>query len=195
MADLPFHQDRLKELYEPMYRFAYNQLNNEQYAKDVVQDTFVNALKYADSFQGKSAFKTWIFAILKNKISDFIREHQKHIPLCDLHHDDNDTTFLECLFDEIGHWQIDSSIKAFDKLANDPVQLAQDDDFWQILEMCLDNLPKEQARVFLMKEYIELETDVICQELNITRQNFYVLMHRARLRLQTCLSIKWLNDE
>ena len=42
-----------------------------------------------------------------------------------------------------------------------------------------------------MKEYIELGSDEICQNLNITRQNLYVLLHRARLRLQMCLSVKW----
>lgn len=189
-----FDDDNLSELYTPMYRFAYNQLGHEQYARDVVQEALVNALKYADSFQGKSALKSWVFAILKNKISDFIRQNQKYITLSDLTDDDNDDTeFLECLFDEDGHWHADSGICAFDKSLGDPTQLAEQDSFWQILELCLDNLPKEQARAFLMKEYVELDTDVICGELDISRQNFYVLMHRARLRLQNCLSIKWLN--
>lgn len=191
-----FDNDNINELYMPMYRFACNQLNNEQYARDVVQDALASALKYADNFQGKSALKSWVFAILKNKISDFIRQNQKYVPLSDLVNDDgDDMAFLECLFDDSGHWYSDCGIMAFDSSLGDPMQIAEEDGFWQVLEMCLDNLPKEQSRAFLMKEYIELDTDEICQELNISRQNFYVLIHRARLRLQSCLSIKWLNDE
>ncbi|MFC0820710.1 sigma-70 family RNA polymerase sigma factor [Moraxella marmotae] len=194
MSKTPFTETVINELYTPMLRFATNQLGDEQYACDVVQDTMINALKYADSFQGKSALKSWVFAILKNKISDFIRQNQKYVALSDLGDDDgDDDDFLDKLFDESGHWQQDGVIGAFDDKWGDPTCSAEQDDFWQILSLCLDNLPKEQARAFLMKEYIELDTGEICQELGISSQNFYVLMHRARLRLQTCLSIKWLN--
>lgn len=68
--------DVIAKLYIPMYRFAYNQLGDEQCARDVVQEALMNALKYADSFQGRSALKSWMFAILKNKISDHIRQTQ-----------------------------------------------------------------------------------------------------------------------
>ncbi|OOR85566.1 sigma-70 family RNA polymerase sigma factor [Moraxella canis] len=196
MADINtiIDDDVIAELYIPMYRFAYNQLGDEQCARDVVQEALMNALKYADSFQGRSALKSWLFAILKNKISDHIRQTQKYIPLSDFSNDEqDDASFLEYLFDANGHWYADSQIQALSQTLENPADCVEQDDFWAVLELCLDNLPKEQARAFLMKEYIELDTEVICQELNISRQNYYVLMHRARLRLQTCLSIKWLD--
>lgn len=187
-------QQDLDDIYASMLIFANNQLNNEHYAKDVVQDTFVNALKYADSFKGKSALKTWIFAILKNKIADFIRQNQQYVNMTEMQ-TDNDATqdgdFLDLLFDDIGHWQTGFAPNAFDDSWYNPEKVAQSDDFWQVFEVCLNYLPQEQARAFLMKEYIELDTKEICQELNISSQNFYVLIHRARLRLQSCLSAKW----
>lgn len=187
----------LDEIYHAMLGFAQNQLGNEQSAKDVVQDALVNALKYADKFQGKSAFKSWVFAILKNKIADFIRQNNKYLTITELSADqecDSDEAFLDLLFDETGHWHRDNAPKAFDNSWCDPELNAEQTDFWHILELCLNNLPKEQARVFLMKEYVELDTQEICQELSISSQNFYVLMHRARLRLQSCLSAKWFDD-
>lgn len=198
MTDLPdqrFSPAFLDELYQAMLSFATNQLGNEQYAKDVVQDALVNALKYANKFQGKSTFKSWVFAILKNKIADFIRQNHKYIALSELSDDEqSDEEFLELLFDKTGHWHNDNAPKAFDDSWCNPETNVEQTDFWHVLELCLNNLPKEQARVFLMKEYIELDTQEICQELSISSQNFYVLMHRARLRLQTCLSVKWFND-
>lgn len=192
MTDTPLNHAAISELYAPMLRFASNQLGSEQHAHDVVQDALANALKYADRFEGRSALKSWVFAILKNKISDFIRQNQKYVAISQMSSDDDDA-FLERLFDESGHWHQDCVIGAFDEQWCDPTYVAEQDDFWQVLELCLDNLPKEQARAFLMKEYMELDTNEICHELGISSQNFYVLMHRARLRLQTCLSIKWLN--
>lgn len=53
MTPLPlqgFDKQRMDELYASMLAFASNQLAHEQHAKDVVQDAWVNALKYADSF-------------------------------------------------------------------------------------------------------------------------------------------------
>ncbi|MDO4699782.1 MAG: sigma-70 family RNA polymerase sigma factor [Moraxella sp.] len=191
-----FNSDFLDDIYQAMLKFATNQLGNEQYAKDVVQDALVNALKYADKFQGKSTFKSWVFAILKNKIADFIRHNNKYVALSDLTDDDSqsDEAFLELLFDKTGHWHNDNALSAFDDSWCNPEFSAEQTDFWHVLELCLNNLPKEQSRVFLMKEYIELDTQEICQELGISTQNFYVLMHRARLRLQTCLSVKWFDD-
>ncbi|MDO4450612.1 MAG: sigma-70 family RNA polymerase sigma factor [Moraxella sp.] len=186
-----FDKDGMEEIYESMFSFAYNQLDNEQHAKDVVQDALVNALKYADSFQGKSTFKTWVFAILKNKIADFIRQNKRYTHLSQINDEYDDEMFLATLFDEIGHWQQGVSPNAFDDSWQNPHHNAENNEFWQVLEICLENLPKEQARAFLMKEYIELGSDEICQNLNITRQNLYVLLYRARLRLQMCLSAKW----
>lgn len=185
-----FDKKSMDEIYQSMFAFAYNQLNHEQHAKDVVQDALLNALKYADSFQGKSAFKTWVFAILKNKIADFIRQNKHYEVMSDIS-ENSDEEFLAMLFDDIGHWQNGSSPNAFDNRWASPHETAENDEFCQVLELCLENLPKEQAQVFLMKEYIELGSDEICKNLNITRQNLYVLLHRARLRLQMCLSVKW----
>lgn len=121
----------------------------------------------------------------KNKIADHICQTQKsHIE------SQLDDEWLSGLFDEIGHWQQGANPNAFDRWQN-PHDTAENDEFWRILELCLDNLPQEQARTFLMKEYIELDSDEICTQMDITRQNLYVLLHRARLRLQVCLSKKW----
>lgn len=192
----PLSPKFLDEVYQTMLGFATNQLGNEQHAKDVVQDTLVNVLKYADKFEGKSTFKSWVFAILKNKIADFIRQNHKYIALSEMKDDEqSDEAFLELLFDEAGHWHDSkNALHAFDDSWCNPEKTAEQTDFWQVLELCLTNLPQEQARAFLMKEYIGLDTQEICQELSISTQNFYVLMHRARLRLQTCLCIKWFND-
>lgn len=179
-----------------MLAFAKSQLNDEERAQDAVQEALTAALMHQGEFKGNAMFKTWVFAILKNKIADEIRKNSRYITLSQMrgnHTDDesNDEEFMQTLFEDSGCWQKNSMPQAFDDSWNSPETKAHNEDFWHILETCLAVLPAEQARAFLMREYIELETDTICSEMAISTKNFYVLMHRARLRLQQCLNIRW----
>jgi RNA polymerase sigma-70 factor (ECF subfamily) len=63
--------------------------------------------------------------------------------------------------------------------------------FADVLQACLDHLPPTQARVFMMREWLELSSDEVCKELAITSTNLWVLLHRARLRLRECLQGSW----
>ena len=47
------------------------------------------------------------------------------------------------------------------------------------------------ARVFVMREVMELSTEEICKELGITATNCWVMLHRTRLSLRECLESKW----
>ena len=63
--------------------------------------------------------------------------------------------------------------------------------FADVMQACLDHLPPTQARVFMMREWLELDAGEICHELTITTSNLWVLLHRARLRLRECLQGAW----
>src|SRR4029079_16216231 len=63
--------------------------------------------------------------------------------------------------------------------------------FMEIMDLCLEKLPQNTARVFLMRELMELETDEICKELTITANNLWVILHRARMSLRECLERNW----
>ncbi len=63
--------------------------------------------------------------------------------------------------------------------------------FWRVFEACLDHLPGQQARLFMMREFVEMETPEICRTLDITVSNLNVSLHRARLRLRECLEDRW----
>ena len=57
--------------------------------------------------------------------------------------------------------------------------------------MCVDKLPAGLARIFMMREWLEYETDEICKELSITSTNCFVMLFRARMRLRECLEMQW----
>ncbi|MDD2719796.1 MAG: RNA polymerase factor sigma-70 [Gallionella sp.] len=183
LADAEF----LEEIRRQMIRFATLQLGDSHQAEDAVQEALIGALKNATSFGGRAALRTWIFAILKNKIADTLRHKQRVVNASSLlREEDEDEDFSE-LFDRKGFWQPDERPVVW----GNPEGSLREAHFWRVFEACLDGLPPKQARVFMMREFIELDADEICAAVDLTTSNLHVLLHRARLRLRECLENKW----
>ena len=67
----------LIQIREQMLKFATLQVSNPVLAEDLVQESFLSAFNHLEQFKRQAAFKTWVFAILKNKIIDFLRQKGK----------------------------------------------------------------------------------------------------------------------
>lgn len=175
-----------------MLRFATLQLADAHLAEDAVQEALMSAFQHIDSFSGQSAFKTWVFSILKNKLIDQLRQ-QKHVStLSSLFADDEaEQASMEQLFNDKGHWHLSERPVAWTL----PDQSAENQAFWRVFEACLTHLPARQAQVFMMREFIELETDEICRKLTLSVSNLNVLIYRARLKLRECLENTWMLQE
>ena len=177
----------LKELRVMMFKFAVLQLSDEQLAEDAVQEALIGALKNAASFGRRSALKTWVFAILKNKIADILRQRQRLVEASRLIRDGEDEENLDMLFDTKGFWQVEERPAAWTQ----PAESVKNVHFWRVFETCLSGLPENQARLFMMREFLEFESGEICETLGITTSNLHVMLYRARLRLRECLENKW----
>lgn len=175
----------LSELREQMIKFAILQLQDESTAEDVVQEALVGALKNAKSFQRKSALKTWVFAILKNKIIDSLRKGQKTVAVSQICEDQEQE--IEALFDNKGHWHQDEKPKHWEQ----PEGQLEDEHFWRAFDICLNALPAKYARFFMMREFLELETHEICENETLNANNLHVILYRARVRLRECLENGW----
>lgn len=177
----------LEEIRRQMLRFATLQLSDSHQAEDAVQEALIGAMKNAASFGARAAFKTWVFAILKNKIADTLRQKQRTVNIGSLQREDDDEGDISELFDRKGAWQADERPVAW----GNPEAALRENEFWKVFEACLEHLPPKQARVFMMREFIELDADEICKSLDLTTTNLHVLLHRARLRLRECIENKW----
>lgn len=180
----------LRELREQMLKFARLQLNDEQLAEDAVQEALIGALKNARSFARQSALKTWVFAILKNKIADTLRGKYRRNEVSD-DDDCNSCNKSDNLDDELfndgGHWRAEERPMNWGA----PQKMVYDEQFWKVMDTCLNHLPANQARAFMMREFIELTTDEICESMEVTVSNLNVMLYRARLRLRECLENHW----
>lgn len=167
-----------------LLKLARLQLRNEAWAEDVVSETMLAAIEQAQRFEARSKMRTWVIGILKHKIVDQLRRQMREVSI---------------------EAQIESGeIEEFDELFNDegrrlepvqswgdPEELLSRQEFFEVLQSCVDALPPALARIFLMREWLEYDTAQLCKELNITATNCHVMLFRARMRLRECVGRKW----
>ena len=183
MTGINFEQE-LASLRPRLLRFARLQLRGEAAAEDAVQETLLAAMEGAAGFTGAAAVQTWVFSILRNKIVDEIRRRARSAEVA-VAEDDDFSAEADGLFLEDGHWaEMPSSW-------GDPHQALEQKRFWAVFEACLTGVPTKPGRVFMMREFLGLETEEICKELAISTSNCWVLLHRARLALRECLALRW----
>ena len=171
-----------------LFRFARLQLRDDHLAEDVVQETLIAALSAIKDFAGRSALKTWVFSILRNKIIDAMRTRNRSVNVSALTDEEGsfEQTF-DALFKANGHWTPLTRPSAWE----DPEETLRQQQFWTVFDACLNHLPANTGRVFMMREFLDLDVEEICTELTISSKNCYVILHRARHSLRGCLKQTW----
>ncbi len=170
---------------EVLYAYAFSRLKNADAAEDVVQEALLGGLKSIGNSPPQGDVGPWLMGILKKKVVDRQRQDAKSAKS-----NFEDDSILESLFDENGYWR--EAIKKNHPLSLDSLEQAE---FMGILERCLAGLPATQAAVFVGREIREQNPVELCKELGISSTNFWVLMHRARLRLAECIRSRWAMGE
>lgn len=170
-----------------LMRFARLQLRNDAWAEDAVSETMLAALSKPQSFANRSQLKTWLVGILKHKVIDILRQRRREVVL-DLDEGDGSDELDSLLFKADGHFVHGPADWG------DPEQALDSRQFFMVLEACVEKLPATMGRVFLMREWLELDSEEVCKELGLTPTNLYVQLHRARLRLRECLEINWFGN-
>jgi RNA polymerase sigma-70 factor (ECF subfamily) len=169
-----------------LYSFAIMRLNDEELAKDLVQETFLAALQKIDAFEGKSSERTWLTAILKNKIIDVYRKKSSGLKTTDIREAEQEQ---DDFFAADGHWKTEHGPKEFGMEDKDHLVSKE---FEAVLKKCLQKLPALWMAVFTMKHIEDESTDAICSELKVSASNFWVIIHRAKLNLRACLQRNWI---
>lgn len=183
MTATPDFCHQVEALRPTLLKYARLQLRNPAWAEDAVSETLLAALEKPQAFAGASQLKTWLIGILKHKLVDQIRKNSRELSTTASTDDGADLD--ELLFASDGHW------RETQHDWGDPEAVLRQLDFMKVLEACVEKLPGQQGRLFMMREWLELESDEICKELAITPTNLWVMLHRARLRLRECLQAGW----
>ncbi len=166
-----------------LYRYALLKLGEPDRAADVVQETFLHALRSFESFSGRSSERTWLVGILKHKVVDQLRASARRQSLAE-------TIAAERAvapeFDRAGYWRARPG-----DWAGTVGQAVETQEFWDVVRSCLAHLPATLADAFLLRELDGLGADEVQSRLGITPANLWARLHRARLLLRRCLETHW----
>lgn len=181
-------QEWVTQFSDDLYRWALHKTSNKNVAEDLVQDTFLAAVKSIDGFLSKSEPKTWLFSILNNKIMDYHRKKFKEEAIHQNNPIENGDNFFNTFFDHNDRWKTSERIDDWE--TNDG-HLLDNIEFNKVLQNCMKKLPEQWFSALQLKYLKEIDGKVICQELGITPSNFWQILHRAKLQLRGCLENNW----
>ncbi len=156
-----------------VYRFALRLTRNETEAEDVVQDTFLNAFKGIDSFEGRASLRTWLFRIAYNAAMMRIRKRQPEFVSIEEATDPAEGIPLPAAFFD---W---SSL---------PQTELEKTEVREEMEKAISKLPSKLREVFIMRELEELSTEETARVLDITQETVKTRLHRARMWLRDRLT-------
>lgn len=160
-----------------MLRFAQTFVSSRALAEEVTQDTWLAALRAVDSFEARSSFRTWLFAILANRARTTGMREQRTMPVAS-----PEPAVDPARFAANGMWSdppVDWTQDAAERL--DAQSLAG------AIQSALDELPPRQRQVVLLRDVDGLTSGEVCDVLELTEANQRVLLHRGRSHLRATL--------
>lgn len=166
-----------------LFQYAYARVSEQTAAEDLVQETFLGALKTKNNFKHQSSEKTWLTGILKFKIIDYFRKRGRELSLMD---SGSFSENMEEMFDKKGNWKekpLEWNLTA--------QELFENKEFRHIIDTCVMGLNGNTANVFILRELDGESTEKICETLEISQSNCWVILHRARQMMKKCLDLKW----
>ncbi len=149
---------KLVEKYQDsLFTFIFYSVKDEGNAKDILQDTFIKALKEIDKYKEEGKFKAWLWIIARNKVMDFYRKGGKTVPLEEEIIKQDDETSKKALGEiELNH-----------------------------IKSLIENLPPEQKEVILMRQYLSFKE--IASVLNCPLGTVLARLNRAIKKIQKSL--------
>jgi RNA polymerase sigma-70 factor (TIGR02943 family) len=177
-----------------LFSMAMLKTGNKELAEDLVQETFLSAVKAKETFKGNSSEKTWLTAILKNKIIDHYRKKDV-LKQADDYLATTEQSFHNSFFSSeeasFGHWTKDALPADWKKGADEVIN---NKEFYAILQECIDKMPPRLVPVFLARFIDEEDAEKICKEFDLTPSNYWVIVHRAKVLMRSCLEKNWFTN-
>lgn len=177
----------VKQHHGALIRMAMRYVSDRDIAEEVVQTTWIAVIDGIKQFEGRSSLSTWIFAILIHKAKDRGVRESRHVNFSALEtYDDEgsdegvDPSRFQVSGEFAGHWALPP--QPWDEQT--PERLLANKQAMVALSQAVDELPKGLREVLVLKDVEGLESQDICEKLNITETNLYVRLHRARERVR-----------
>ena len=147
-----------------LVRFAQRKLRDPLMAEDAVHDVFEAVLSGRAVFAGRAALRSWLTAVLKNKIVDSVRRNVSMDSLDDIDAEGSPAHAIECPQPR-------------------PDEIAEQQQLLAIALQRIEALPQGLRDVMRLRVLEEQSTEEVCRQLGISEDNLFVRLHRARKQL------------
>jgi RNA polymerase sigma-70 factor (ECF subfamily) len=165
--------DCIRQHAPAVYRLALRMMRNQAEAEDVMQETFLNAFKGIDRFDGRSGLRTWLSRIAYNAaLGRLQRPKPDFVPVDEVMEPEDGTPIPQELFDWTGL----------------PERELERSELRAEMEKAIRGLPGKLRAAFVLRELEGLSTEEAARILGISGELVKMRLHRARLRLREQLS-------
>ena len=166
---------RLVDAYsEPVYHLALKILNDPQDAEDVLQETFLKALRSVSGFEGRSSLSTWLYRIAANEALMLVRKRKPQAALREE-------------VDEEDAEDLANAVTVVDWCCLPEKELLSNE-ARRFLDAAVQKLPLTLRMVFLLRDVEGLSIRETAEALSLTEMTVKTRLLRARLRLREELS-------
>ena len=152
----------IQELSPGLFAFAYRAVRQREEAEDLVQDTWISALRTVPSFEGRSSLRTWLVSILRRRIADRFRRARPAE-----------------VFEE-------ERVTAADD-ADQPEQRIDAHRARVIASMAMADLSDLERSAVTLCDAQDMDRDEASERMGVTRGHLRVLLHRGRHKLEAVL--------
>ncbi|MDD5332272.1 MAG: sigma-70 family RNA polymerase sigma factor [Rhodoferax sp.] len=189
VSETPSLENQLPALRLRLMRQARVAVADASLAEDLVQETLLAMFEQEAKHRAQASLATWGTAILKNKIADWYRSpnRKRFVQATEEESDGELNDGVAALYDAVGHYV--QEIPSWQQ----PENRMEQRQMFTVLEQCVDCLPRQTGRVFMMREWLGFETAEICSRLNLSAENCRMILHRARMGLRQCMQHNWLD--
>lgn len=157
-----------------LFRVILRIIKDEDEARSIMQETYLQAYQRLHSFRRESRLTTWLYAIGINLARAALRKTRRYDTL-----DEADMERLQPSFSE-GMY-----VQKYD--AWNPQKLAERSERQRLVHQAIDQLPPDYRLVVILRDMEQLSTAEAAQVLDISEGALRVRLHRARQALRTLL--------
>ena len=181
--------DWLGEHGDYLYRYALVRVRDTAAAEDLLQETLLAAIGSYQAHEGRSSERTWLIGIMKHKVVDYFRRLAR-TPEFQMSSEEGskDLDWFQSEGAWRGHWREDQAPVSWPV---DAVKLLESREFWETFDRCLARLSPQMAIAFTLREIDGLSSEEICEILDVTQNNLWVILHRGRAKLRHFLEAEW----